>query len=189
MEVFYNFIAYPEEAIYNISRKEPGYTGFLFLLLANISLVTGRSLLWGASTASFLFSLTWGLVVSMIVCLFMIFFLSLLYHYFSEIFGGAGQGSRLFKALPFSFCPFIFFTPSALIIRSFAGKTGWFFIFLIFFIMLLWTVFLQFKIINYFYGLSAKNTVMAFTFSWCVVIGFATAVPVAMCTYIFKLLL
>lgn len=178
MDFFFNFITCPEEAIHSISRKNLGYSGFLILILASISLIAGHALFSGVTSLKLLYLLTWGLVGRLILLTFCVFSAAVLYHYFAGVFGGEGDGVRLFKVLPYSFIPFCFVAPIMLILKAFAGGTEWLFLGIVVILLLFWMAFLQFKIINYFYGLSAGNSFTVFILPWIILMGFLVVLPV-----------
>jgi hypothetical protein len=178
MEIFLNLITRPEETIYNISRRDLGYSGFLILLVASISIVAGHTLFSGATAGIILYSLTWGLLLKLILLGFILFFIAALYHYFAGVFGGRGDGVKLFKALPYSFIPYCFVAPITLILKAFADGTKLFLPTIAFLLLLFWMAFLQLKIINYFYGLSPNNALIVFILPWIIVGGFMIILPV-----------
>lgn len=176
MGIFLNFIASPEETIHKISRKDLGYSSFLILILAYISSTGGFALFCGIPSNVLIYSLTWGLVIKLILSVFGILLITALYHYFAGVFGGNGNPVRLFKALPYSFIPYCFVAPIILILKAFAGGAEWI-IWPIFVLLVFWMARLQLKIINYFYGLTVVNSFVVFILPWIIIAGLTTLVP------------
>jgi hypothetical protein len=173
-EYFFDFINSPDEAVYRISRTDTGYAGFLILILAVVSLTAGISLIGNAPSFIISFLLTWG----MLVLFLFIFICASFYHYFAGIFGGEGKGAMLFKALPYSFFPFCFVSPLALILGMIGGNWGAFFLFLLLLLFICLTVYLQIKIISYIYGVSVRNSVAIFVLPWVIVGSLVFLIPV-----------
>jgi hypothetical protein len=177
MNIFYELIAFPEETIHKISRTDLDYSGFIILAVACISGVSGRSLLLGASSKVLINALTWGLAVKVVMYIFLVFLSAAMYHYFAGIFGGSGNPERIFKVLPYSFIPFCFFAPSALILKAFAGPQWWLLTAAVLLMMVLWMVFLQLRMIAYFYGISGNSSMAVIVIPWMIVAGLAVVLP------------
>lgn len=168
MSFFFNFIVNPSEAVYNISRKDIGYGGFLILLLAAFSIVSGVSLIFACPPQIVSYSLTGGMVLRLIIFSFLIYLLAVFYHYFACLLGGVGSGGKLFKALPYTLTTFCFVAPVALILKMLGGGLSIFLFIVILIIFVLRTFHHQVKMISYFYGLSSFSSAVSVLAPWVI---------------------
>jgi len=175
VNLFYNFIYYPTEALYKLSRKEHvNYRGYWILLLAVISTAAGFSVV---SAGASIYSFTWGVLFRMTVFTFIIFVSTVFYHYFAGVFGGYGEGSRLFKVFPYTYIHFCFIAPLALILKAFAAKYAVIFLSLVLLVFLIKAVFLQVRAISYIYSLSRSSSAAVILFPWLIIGGIMLALP------------
>lgn len=178
MSFFFNFIVNPSEAVYNISRKDIGYDGFLVLLLAAFSVVSGVSLIFNQSAQIISYSLTGGMVLRLIIFSFFIYLIAVFYHYFACLLGGVGSGGKLFKALPYTLITFCFVAPVALILKVIGGGFSIFFLIFILIIFVYRTLYIQVKMISYFYGLSPFSSAVSVLAPWVICGSVAVILPV-----------
>ncbi len=159
MEIFFSLLTSPQKTIYRISRKEINYNSFWILLLSTLSSLVGFAVISNipAGIAAYIF--TWGTLIRFLISLFALFIASVFYNYFAGVFGGIGSGTKLFKLLPYSFLPFCFVAPVALILKPLSPTISLFLFFLTMVLFILWMLFLQINMIKYIYGISQINSV------------------------------
>ncbi|MFH1415309.1 MAG: YIP1 family protein [Elusimicrobiota bacterium] len=169
--MLFNLLVSPEDAVHNMSWGDPGFGGFIILLLANVSVVSGLAIFPGLPYTVFVYAMTWGLLARLVMLGGIIMLLGCMYHFSAELLDGKGLGKYFIKALPYGFAPFCLAAPIALILKAFAGKiTGWL-LFLIFSVILLvWAAQLQVEIISRFYRLTGRDSLTVFVLPW--IIGF-----------------
>ncbi|MGM0441777.1 MAG: YIP1 family protein [Elusimicrobiota bacterium] len=177
LDIFLNIITSPGETIYRLSRKKLNYSGFIVLAVGILSTVAGVTLLFNFGTQISDYLLTWGVFLRTITFVVLILFIVALYHFFAGVFGGQGSPGKLFKAIPYSMAPFVYVAPMALIIKAFFPGGRFFFLIPVLLVFLVISLYYQYKILNYFYGLSFRNAVAAFILPWFIILGTVTILP------------
>ncbi|MFC2061519.1 YIP1 family protein [Elusimicrobiota bacterium] len=167
MNNFLDFIIMPGEAVYRLSRRCPGYTeGLVILVLASFSIIAGPVIFFELPYAISSYLITWGTLFRLLFLISGIFILTVFYHYFAGIFGGAGDGVKLLKGLFYSMIPFCFITPVTLILKMFEGKYTILCFFIALILLLCWSVYIQYRILNYFYGISSEKAISVMIIPW-----------------------
>ncbi len=165
MNNFIDLMISPSEAIYRMSRRDPGYGGIIVLVAASLSCIVAMGLLIGIPHPLSSFMITWGVVIRSLVCILFIFIAASSYHYFAEVMGGRGNPSMTFKGLLYTLFPLCFLVPAALISKAWLGSAVYF---LFFFAALFYMAVLQLKLISYFYGLTPGKAVVVLLMPWFV---------------------
>ncbi len=165
MRRLFELIVSPSEEIYRMSRTRLGWGGAGIIITASLSCVIAMSLVTGIDGRAGSLMLSWGLVARAIILTVIIFISAALYHYFAGIMGGSSNPARTFRGLLYTLAPLCFLAPLALISRAWLGR-GIYFLFIP--VILVYTAFLQFKLISYFYGLSSSKAVAVLIFPWII---------------------
>ncbi|GEM_PF-2813456 len=168
METISLLLLSPSEAVYRLSKNIPGYRGFWVALVSIISVSTGIGVYTGGNMNVQQY-LTWGVFTRFIAVFAILFFLTITYNYFAEVFGGYGNGSALFKMLPFSLVPYVYVTPAALVLRALRPPAAGFLGVLILIFLIFQTASMQVRMISHLYSIKMKDSVIVFLIPWVIV--------------------
>ncbi len=177
-DILFDIITSPGETFYRMSRRDLSYSGFGIMIGGIISTAAGVSLLLNLGSGLSGYLLTWGVLLRTFLGAFLLLILVSLYHFFAGIFGGEGSPGHLFKAIPYTWAPFVFFAPLILIMKAFFPKSDFFFTIPLVLLLSFFCLYLQYRLINYFYGLPFKNGVAAFITPWFIIIGGVAFFPI-----------
>ncbi|MEA3506742.1 MAG: YIP1 family protein [Elusimicrobiota bacterium] len=168
IEHFLNFVISPGREAYRLSREPAGIKSVIIPAVALLSASAGISLLEGVSGEKAVFFLTWALAARIILVLFFMLVISAGYHFFAEIYGGKGSSGKLYTGLLYTFSPFCFVAPAALILKVFLPSAA-VFLMAVFIVFLIFRIFYgQYNIINYFYGLKGKTAAAVLILPWAI---------------------
>jgi len=162
MDTIYYLLTTPREGFRRIINNNPVSLFVFLLVLISTSLSISTKIIspFGMSLNYF------GLFISVLTLIFLltfkIIFVTLIFNYSAECFGGRASSGSAFLGFGFSFLPFIFSAPfiiiSLLIDQPFKGMLC----FLIFLFLSIWVLILQITAIREIYSLTAGRAFIAY---------------------------
>ena len=169
MELLYLLIFDTRAAADALAARNTGLSGMLLLAGEVLSVLTGLYLLFSFGGLRGLTSLGVMAVILFLFCTLLTLFVSALYNYFAEAFGGGGRGAVLFRVLPFAGIPFLFLTPGIIIVTAMFPVSGWFLLFLFALFLSGWSFYLQASLIGGVYGLKQTEAAAVCALPWAVI--------------------
>lgn len=157
--LFIDALSDPEAFFRTASLRDrqpvPALSGLWAFLLGVLSLVLAFVLLGKGGTEAFSrFS-----VALVFLLLLSLLFKGALLHFFASVWGTRGRAEVLVRALPWTYLPFLFLLPSALVLRS-VGMEG--FYPLVFLAVLGYSYFMEVGVLKAVYGLKTGRAVLVF---------------------------
>lgn len=177
MELFSLLLLEPGLAACYISEHDTGNSGFLMLLCAVVSFITGSFVLFAGGGIASIGAMIFFIPANFIMILFGLWVLSSFYNYFAELFGGPGRSSYLFRVLPYSSLPFLFTTPAVLIAAALFPAAVRVLYIPILMVFVGWSLYLQVRLIERIYGISSFASFAACLLPWVVMFMFILALP------------
>jgi len=136
---------------------------YLVVILAVLSSLIGRLLMFPGTITEAKIVLSIGLAINLIMVFGILFLLTAIFHLVADIRGGSGKGSALYTVFSLALLPFWLLTPLAIILKS-LGKEGFLVFLPLWLIILGWTVSLFIIGIREVYHISWEKTAAIFIY-------------------------
>ncbi|NLB34605.1 MAG: YIP1 family protein [Elusimicrobia bacterium] len=177
MEFFTLLLLEPRLAAYAISEQDIGYKGFFLLFCSLISFYVGNLLFLSGGSATTGITPLFFIPILFVFSVFFLWILSALYNYFAEMMGAPGRSLRFFKVLPFAALPFLFLTPTALILSLVFPNTKGFIYLPLMLAFFLWSLYILIRLLEGIYGLESHKALTVSLLPWAVFLLFLIGTP------------